>query len=73
MIRITNYFGPHHLFFLEAQFLSNKSVTHRLTHPVCHSQTMERLGLWTMFSLFLDRFGRSLRFCHLEYYKEAIG
>ncbi len=24
------------------------------------------------FSLFVDRFGRSLRFCHQEFYKEAI-
>ena len=30
------------------------------------------LGKRVIFPLFVDRFGRSLRFCHLEFDKEAI-
>ena len=30
------------------------------------------LGKNVISPLFVDRFGRSLRFCHLEFYKEAI-
>ena len=28
--------------------------------------------MWTIYPVFVDRFGRSLRFCHLEFDMEAI-
>ncbi len=46
--------------FLEALYLGS------------HTQTTERLSVSALPSLFVDRFGRSLRFCHLELDKEAI-
>ncbi len=33
---------------------------------------MSRLAFSTISPLFVDRFGRFLRLCHLEFYKEAI-
>ncbi len=50
--------------FLEVQLLSNSGVTHRFTHPLTH--------LLTDNVTFVVRFGRSLQFFHLEFYKEAI-
>ncbi len=36
------------------------------------SLTASRLALSPISPLFVDRFGRSLQFCHLEFDKEAI-
>ncbi len=35
------------------------------------SLTHGKFSFSAIFSLFVDRFGRSLRFCHLEFDKEA--
>ncbi len=43
-------------------------VTHRLTN----SLTIERLAFSAISPLFVDRFKRSLRFCHLELDEKAI-
>ncbi len=43
-----------------------------LTDLPTPSQTMQRLGLWIIFPLFMDRFVRSLRFCCIKFVKEAI-
>ena len=37
-----------------------------------HSLTTPRLALSTIYLLFVDRLGRSLRFYHLEFEKESI-
>ena len=37
-----------------------------------HTQTTERLAVSVLPSLFVDRFGSSLRFCHIEFDKEVI-
>ena len=41
------------------------------TPSVTHSLT-ERLALSAIYLLFVDRFRRSLLFCHLKFNKEAI-
>ncbi len=53
-----------HKYLIEAQLLSNQGVTHR--------QKMKRSGLWTISQLFVDLFGRFIRFCHLELTTEVI-
>ncbi len=37
-----------------------------------HSFFHKRLAFSTISPLFVGRFGRYLRFCHFEFYKEAI-
>ena len=37
-----------------------------------HSLTKSRLALLTISPLFVDGYERSLRFCHIEFDKEAI-
>ena len=49
---------------IETQYLTRY---HRLTHSL-----MSSLASLTIFALFVDRFGRSLRFYHQEFDKEAI-
>ena len=50
---------------LEAHLLSNQDVTHSLTDNVTHSSSGKIMQ-------FMDRFGRPLQFCHLEFDKKAI-
>ena len=38
----------------------------------CHRLTHKRLAFSTIYPLFVERFGRSLRFYNIEYDKEAI-
>ncbi len=38
---------------------------------ICHSLTTSRLAYWTIPLLFVDRFGCSLRVCHLEFDKDG--
>ena len=47
------------------------SQTQPLTPSHRHSLT-GRLAISAISLLFVDRFGRSLRFCHLEFVKEEI-
>ena len=49
------------MLFLEAQLLYNLSVTDNVT-----------IALSAISLLLVDRFGRSLRFCHLDFDKDAI-
>ena len=59
-----------HWEFLEAQILSNYiDFTHSLTRT---PSLTGRLAISDISPLFVDRSGRSLRVCHLEYVKEAI-
>ena len=58
------------LIFLEAQLLFIYiDVTNSLLHNVTH-RTFNYF--WAISSLFVDRFGRSLRFCYLEFDWKAI-
>ncbi len=56
------------VFFLETQLISNLGVTHRLTHSLTDNITFR---CYSHISIIVDRFGLSLRFCHLEFDKEV--
>ena len=58
------------LSLLEAQLLSNYIKVSQ-SHSVPHSLT-GRLAFMSISPLFVDRFGSSLRFSHLEFDREAI-
>ncbi len=54
--------------------LSNKIIQTILFYGVTHSLTdnLKRLAVLALSPLFVNRFGCSLQFCHLEYDEEAI-
>ncbi len=43
-----------------------------ITDLLSQSLTTSRFALSTIFAMNVDRFGRSLRFCHLEFDMEVI-
>ena len=65
LIFLVNCFYFVIIVFLEAQPLCNYT-------DVISSLLTLRLTFLTISQLFVDRFGRSLRFCKLEHDKEAI-
>ena len=48
------------------------SETNSLTPSHSYSVLTGRLAISTIYPLFVEQFGRSLWFCHLEYDKKAI-
>ncbi len=53
-------------------FRSSASLKLERCHSLTHSLTMSRLALSALSPLVVNRFGRSLRLCYLEFDKEAI-